>query len=128
MIEDMLPPPSQATLIPIGSRDYLDPNAKVWGKLEFAGPARIDGFVDGEIDAQDSLAIGRSAAVTAKIKAVWIIVAGTVSGELCATERIELYPSAKVSGDLSAPKLVMHEGAVFKGHCAIRRVEREDSK
>ena len=58
--------------------------------------------------------------VTAKIKAASIIVAGKVNGEITATYRIELRPSAKVLGKLTTPKLVVHEDAMFEAHCAIQ--------
>jgi cytoskeletal protein CcmA (bactofilin family) len=104
-------------------RAYLDAGSKVTGKLNFEGPARVDGQIEGEITARDSLMIGESAVVTAQIKAKSIIVAGTVSGEISASQRIEIRPSAKVSGNLVAPKLVVHEGAVFEGNCAMQTDE-----
>ena len=58
--------------------------------------------------------------VTAQVKASSIIVAGRLSGEISASERIELRPSARVSGNLTAPKLVVHEGAIFEGNCAMQ--------
>ena len=67
---------------------------------------RIDGHFDGEIIADDSVMIGESAIVTGDIKAVSIIVAGTVRGEITGSERIEIYPSAKVFGNLIAPQVV----------------------
>ena len=118
-VEELLPSPSHAVLTPTGSNDCFGPSSKVSGKLTLAGPALIEGRVDGEIDATDSLVIGRKAVLTAKIKGMSIIVAGTVSGEISASERIELYASAKVLGNLTAPKLVVHEGAVFEGDCAM---------
>ncbi len=98
---------------------YLDSGAKISGKLNFDGPTRIDGQVDGEISAKDSLTIGESAIVTAQIKAASIVVAGKISGDLIAANRIEIRPSAKVVGNLTAPTLVIHEGAVFEGHCSM---------
>ena len=103
-----------------GSRAYLDQGSKISGKLEFEGPAQIEGQVDGEMSAKDSLMIGENAVVTAQIKALSIIVAGKLSGEIIASERIELRPSAKVSGNLTAPKLIVHEGAIFEGNCAMQ--------
>jgi cytoskeletal protein CcmA (bactofilin family) len=101
-------------------RTYLDQGSKVEGRLKFGGPVRIDGQIEGEIDAHDtSIAIGNSAVVTAKIKAVSVTVAGVVNGEIIASERIELQPSAKVTGSLAAPKLVMQEGAGFEGNCTM---------
>ncbi len=105
---------------------YLDPGCKVSGKLNFEAAARIDGQIDGEINAKDSIVIGESAVVTAKINAASIILAGTVSGEITASQRIEIHPSAKVQGTLTTPKLVMHEGAVFEGRCAMRPEKAHD--
>jgi len=47
------------------------------------------------------------------------VVAGKVSGDITATSRIEIRPSAKVVGNLTAPVLVVHEGATFEGHCSM---------
>jgi len=107
---------------------YLDPGCKVSGKLNFEAAARIDGQIDGEISAKDSIVIGESAVVTAKINAASIILAGSVSGEITASQRIEIRPSAKVQGTLITPKLVIHEGAVFEGRCAMRSERAHDSR
>jgi cytoskeletal protein CcmA (bactofilin family) len=112
----MRPAPAPAA----SERAYLDSGSKISGKLSFDGPTRIDGQVDGEITGKDSLTIGESAVVTAQIKAASIIVAGKISGDLTATQRIEIRPSAKVIGNLTAPVLVVHEGALFEGHCAMQ--------
>jgi cytoskeletal protein CcmA (bactofilin family) len=110
-------------------RAYLDKGSKINGKVSFEGPARIDGEVDGEIVAKDSVAIGESAVVTAQIKATSVMVAGKVSGDIVATQRIEIRPSAKVNGNLTAPVLVVHEGALFEGHCSMQpEGAREDRK
>ena len=84
-----------------GTRAYLDSGSKISGKLKFEGPAQIDGQVDGEISAKDTLVIGDSAVVSAQISASSVIVAGKLSGEIVASERIEIRPSAKVSGNLT---------------------------
>jgi cytoskeletal protein CcmA (bactofilin family) len=90
------------------------------GEISFQGPARIDGEVDGEIDAKDSLTIGESAAVTAQIRAASVSVAGKISGDIVATQRIEIRPSAKVSGNITAPVVSVQEGALFEGHCSVQ--------
>jgi cytoskeletal protein CcmA (bactofilin family) len=111
-----------------GGRAYLDKGSKVSGKLFFDGPARIDGQVDGEIHAKDIITIGESAVVTAQIKASQVIVAGKVSGDIVAGQRIEIRPSAKVLGNLTSPVLVIHEGALFEGHCAMQVEAPRESK
>lgn len=110
-------------------RAYLDRGSKISGKISFEGPARIDGEVEGEINAKDSLAIGETAIITAHIRAASVSVAGKVSGDIVATQRIEIRPSAKVSGDITAPVLAVQEGAHFEGHCSMQTEGvREDRK
>ncbi len=114
---------------PSDGRAYLDRGSKISGKISFEGPARIDGEVDGEIHAKDSLTIGESAVVTAQIRAASVSVAGKVSGDIVATQRIEIRPSAKVSGNVTAPVLSIQEGALFEGHCSMQPEGiREDRK
>jgi cytoskeletal protein CcmA (bactofilin family) len=114
---------------PADGRAYLDRGSKISGKISFEGPARIDGEVDGEVNAKDSLTIGESAVITAHIRAASVSVAGKVSGDIVATQRIEIRPSAKVSGNITAPVLSVQEGAQFEGHCSMQpESTREDRK
>jgi len=114
---------------PADGRAYLDRGSKISGKISFEGPARIDGEVDGEINAKDSLTIGEAAVITAHIRAASVSVAGKVSGDIIATKRIEMGPSAKVSGNVTAPVLSILEGAMFEGHCSMQpEGVREDRK
>jgi cytoskeletal protein CcmA (bactofilin family) len=101
-------------------RAYLDSGSKISGKLMFEGATRIDGQVDGEITAKEGLVIGETAVVTAQIKANSIIVAGKVSGDITASQRLEIRPSARVIGNLTSPVLIVHEGAMFEGHCSMQ--------
>ena len=110
-------------------RACLDRGSKITGKVSFEGPARIDGEVDGEISAKDNLMISESAVVTAQIRAASVSVAGKVSGDIIATQRIEIRANAKMSGNLTAPILVVQEGALFEGHCSMQpEGVREDRK
>lgn len=112
------------------SRTYLGQGTKINGKLSCQAPVHIDGQIEGEIDAYDtSVMIGESAVVTAKIKAVSVTVLGVVNGDISASQRVELQPSAKVSGNITMPKLVMHEGAQFEGKSTMQpKAAREDRK
>jgi len=76
----------------------------------------ISGRVEGSIAVDGHSVIVRSGAdVLADIRAHAIVVAGQVLGALSADEAIELQPSANVEGELSAPTLKVHDGAVFNG-------------
>jgi len=91
----------QAAAVPTEDSNYLGEGSRVTGKLNFQGPARIDGEFEGEITTTDNVTLGENAVVTAKIRAASIIVAGTVNGEMTASGSIEIRPSARVSGNLT---------------------------
>jgi cytoskeletal protein CcmA (bactofilin family) len=110
------------------ARAYLDKGSKISGKLFFEGPVRIDGQVDGEISANDAVMVGESAVVTAQVKAASVVIAGKISGDIIAGKRIEIRPTAKVFGNLTTPVLVVHDGALFEGHCAMNPEVKEDRK
>jgi cytoskeletal protein CcmA (bactofilin family) len=106
---------------------YLDCGTKLSGKLHFEGPARIDGNIDGEIEGKE-ITIGESAVATAQIRADSIIVCGKVKGEIIATQRIEIRSTAKIIGDITAPKLIVQDGAILEGHCSMGHESDGDHK
>jgi len=93
---------------------------RISGKLNFRDPARIEGEAEGEIVAEE-LMIAPTAVVTAKIAAVRVTVAGHVSGEIVARERLELLPTARLRCSITTPNLVLNEGAQFEGDCKMPR-------
>lgn len=112
---------------------HLGPGSRVEGKLTFEGSVRIDGQVEGEISAQDSVIIGEGAEITAQIQASSVVVQGRLNGDITARKRVELKAPATVVGNISTPSLVIHEGVVFEGHCAMGgaaagRAERGDKR
>ncbi len=105
----------------------LDRGTKVVGKLHFEGPARIDGEVEGEIHGK-SITIGEHATVTAQITADSVVVCGKVNGEICASQRIEIRATARVQGDVTAPKVMINEGAIFDGRCEMESHGARDDR
>ena len=121
------PPAQKIVEPPAPAAAYLDRGTKVSGKLHFEVPARIDGNIDGEIDGTE-ITIGESAMATAQIRADSIVVSGKVKGEITATQRIEIRPTAKIIGNITAPKLIVHDGAIFEGQCSMGHVSDGDHK
>jgi cytoskeletal protein CcmA (bactofilin family) len=93
---------------------------KFSGKINFKAPAKIEGEAEGEITG-DEIVIGQGAVVTARISASRITVAGSVSGEIIARERIELLATANIRCNITTPSLVLNEGAKFEGDCKMPR-------
>ena len=76
----------------------------------------IEGEVKGRIDLPDhQLTIGAHGRIEAQLSAKAVIVVGTVTGNIRASERVEIHDSGSVTGDIQAPRLLIHEGAVING-------------
>jgi len=76
----------------------------------------IDGQVEGTIEnGNHSLTIGSAAVVIADLVAKSVTIAGTVKGSVMGNAKVELKSTAKVEGDITAPKFVMEDGALLMG-------------
>ncbi len=77
---------------------------------------QIDGNVEGRIDLPNNqLTIGAEGEVKAEVTAKAVTVVGHVTGNLSATDKIEVESSGIVDGDVRAPRLIIQEGAVLNG-------------
>jgi cytoskeletal protein CcmA (bactofilin family) len=102
-----------------GTDAFLGKGSQVTGKVVLAGTGRIEGKVEGEIAAQETLVIGESAVVNAQVSGDTIVIHGKVTGDVTARQKLELRMGCKVSGNISAPRLVVEEGATFEGQCSM---------
>ena len=76
----------------------------------------IDGKVEGTIELGDhSLIIGQGASVVADLVAKSVSISGSVKGNVMGNGKVELKSTAKVEGDISAPKFLMEDGATLVG-------------
>jgi cytoskeletal protein CcmA (bactofilin family) len=98
---------------------YLGRGSRVSGKLNFEGTVRVDGQVEGEISAQDTLIVGERAVVTAQITGTTIVIKGKVTGDINARKRVEIRAPGKLYGNIVTPSLVIHDGVIFEGHCSM---------
>ena len=96
-------------------------NTSVKGSLSSSGALRIDGQFEGDVSLSADLIIGESGRTTAQIAAKNALVAGSVTGNMDITEKLELLPTAKVVGDIKVGSLIIGEGATFKGKCEMRQ-------
>jgi cytoskeletal protein CcmA (bactofilin family) len=97
----------------------LDAQLTVRGDIETDGTLRVDGRLDGSIRRADIVVIGNGATVNGDISAREVIVGGSVQGNVSATTRIELQPSAVVTGDIDAGAIMIHEGCVVQGRLTV---------
>jgi len=98
---------------------FLGQGCKITGTLTFTGPVELDGTIEGEVIAKESLTIGRSAVINAKISGAEVIVYGTVTGDIVASRRLSLRKPARISGNISCASLAVEEGVLFEGKCTM---------
>ena len=94
---------------------------RVEGRITSKENLTIDGEVEGTIElGEHNLSIGAGAAVTADLAAKTITISGTVIGNVTATDKVDLQTTGSVTGDISAPRLFMADGAMIRGKVEIK--------
>src|SRR5579872_4312279 len=90
------------------------------GEISGNEDLHVDGSVEGLIHLDDrKLVIGASAKVTADVIAREVVVYGNVKGNLQARDRIEIKKDGSVVGDLTTARIMIEDGAYFKGSIEI---------
>jgi cytoskeletal protein CcmA (bactofilin family) len=94
---------------------------RVEGRIVSQENLTIDGQVEGTIEVGDqSLIIGAGAAVTADLTAKTITISGAVTGNIVASDKVDLTATGSVEGDIVTPRLFMADGAVIRGKVEVR--------
>jgi cytoskeletal protein CcmA (bactofilin family) len=106
----------------------LGPSMHVKGEIAGNEDLVIEGSVEGlvQLDGR-KLIVGASAKVTADIIARDVVVHGTVKGKLQAKNRIEIKKDSSVNGDLTTARIVIEDGAYFKGSIEIDKSGEKES-
>ena len=109
-------PPRSNDAQPTFDGTFFGPKASIEGTVTGSEPVMIEGHVKGTINLTGELRIGTQARVEAKVHARNVTIEGRVNGDISADERVELVASASVDGNLKAPKIIVAEGARFRGN------------
>jgi cytoskeletal protein CcmA (bactofilin family) len=88
---------------------------RIEGKLLGSGEVLVDGVFKGTIEGQVKVRVAERGVVEANVKAQSVEVAGTITGDVTAEKRIVLEATAKVDGNITAPRILIHDGATFRG-------------
>jgi len=108
---------------------FVGSGTVVTGEASFKAMLRIDGHLSGRVSSTGgTLVIGTNGRVDANIEVAVATVHGTVNGDIIATQRLELGRSAKVSGNIQTPSLVIEQGGVFEGGCKMTQLSAAADK
>lgn len=113
-------PPSSSSSAQRRQVTRIAAGSKVEGTLTGPTDLLIEGEVDGEIRVDSAVAIGTGGVVRGPITAQTVRVDGRVIGNVQASDRVEVALSGGLEGDIAAPRVIIAEGAFFKGRIDMR--------
>jgi len=102
------------------ANSYLGPGLQIKGEIVGNEDLRLDCKVEGLVSIGGfRLTVGPSAHLNGDIVAREAVISGEVNGDVRAADRIEIMKSASIVGDLTTAKIMIEEGAYFKGGVEI---------
>ena len=99
---------------------FVGNNTHLTGDATFKGMMRVDGHLSGNVSSADgTLIVSTNGLVDADMSVATAKIYGTVRGNITATSLIELGRTARVTGNIRTPSLVIEGGAIFEGDCRM---------
>jgi len=109
---------------PANSGNSIGKSVKVAGQIYSKEDLYVDGTVEGTLEASEhKITIGPHGTIQAGIKAREVLVLGTITGDVEAFERLEIRKDAKLLGNIRTARIVIEDGAYFKGSIDIIKPE-----
>jgi cytoskeletal protein CcmA (bactofilin family) len=100
----------------------IGPSLLINGEVTSSEDITVHGTVKGHIHMDaGSLRVAQQGRVDAEVRGSSVTIDGSLAGGVTASARVELTPSAQVTGTLTAPAIVLHDGAVFNGTIEMDR-------
>ena len=107
---------------------HIAPGSRVKGEISGPTELLIEGEVEGEIRLDAVVMIGTEGLVQGPITAQVVRVGGRVFGDVTAADRVEVAPSGTLEGNIAAPRIVIAEGAFFKGQVEMKGEKAEEAR
>ncbi len=98
----------------------IGPESGIKGEITSKGTVRIDGTFEGNVTSE-CVIVGETGALTGDIAVKTCIIGGKLTGNIRASEGVEIRHRGEICGDIYAQKLIMAEGAQFDGHSYMQR-------
>ena len=110
---------STSSSSPVPPSTTIGPTLHVRGRILGEEDLRVEGRVDGAIELSETLIVEESGIVVAEVQARDVVVRGIVVGNVTATDSVTLDAGAKLMGDIEAPRVILADGAAFKGSVKV---------
>jgi cytoskeletal protein CcmA (bactofilin family) len=111
-----------------GAATLIAPGTRVTGEVTGTAEIQLGGEVEGEVRVEAMVVVGAGGSVRGPVHGQVVRVIGQVSGNVSATERVEVAPGGSVEGDIAAPRVVIAEGAFFRGKIDMQGDEKREPR
>jgi cytoskeletal protein CcmA (bactofilin family) len=121
------PPPSPRP----GGTCLIGSKTTVKGEITGDEDILVEGVVEGQIRISRDLRVGPGGVVKANVEAQSVVVSGELVGDCQASQRVEIQATGRLTGNIRSPRVVIAEGATFKGNSDMsgrKDVVRKDEK
>jgi cytoskeletal protein CcmA (bactofilin family) len=118
--------PDHASRVPVsgGEQATIGKGLFVKGEINGSESLFVDGKVEGSINLPGNrVTVGRNGQVAASIAAREIVILGKVRGNVSASDRVDIRAEGALTGDVTAARISIEDGAFFKGGIDIKKVE-----
>jgi cytoskeletal protein CcmA (bactofilin family) len=108
---------------------FVGHGTSLTGDTSFQMMLRVDGHLTGTVTSDGgTLIVGNNGQLDAHVSVGVANINGTINGDVTATDKIHLGRTARVVGNISTPKLVIEEGALFEGGCTMVKARETQEK
>jgi cytoskeletal protein CcmA (bactofilin family) len=121
------PAPTPIAAAPKGSPSLIGAKTVIKGVVSGDEDVVVEGTIEGEVKISRELRVSSGGTVRATIEAQSLIVSGEVVGDAQASSRVEIQASGRVTGNIRSPKIMIAEGAMFRGNSDMS-ARKEDNK
>ena len=104
---------------------YVGSKTTIKGNLECSKNFLVEGAVEGSLNSDGTIVLGKDAVVRGEVRAREVAVSGIVVGTIICSDRLEVFASAKIIGTIQAPVLKMEPGAQINGRIVMSRSSEE---
>lgn len=110
---------------PAGTTTGIGPTIVIRGKLKSEEDLVVKGRIEAEIQSTRALLIENSGIVKANVRVKSARISGILVGNITAEEKVEIAPDGRVVGDIMAPRLVISDGAAFRGRIDMQAFDEK---
>src|SRR5262245_27827919 len=111
-----------------GSTCVIGAKTTIKGEISGDEDVLVEGTIEGQVRIARDLRVGPGGVVRATVEAQSVVISGEMVGDCAALSRVEIQATGRLTGNIRAPKVIIAEGALFKGNSDMsgRRDDRKD--